>query len=158
VQFIPQHIVFRLICCVMFCYEIYFCDIRHWPPLWSSGQCFWLQIQRSRVQFLALPDFLRSRGSGTGSTQPCEDNWGVTWMKKYWLRSRKPEINGRGNLLLWPHNTLYPRKLALTSLTSSSCSVGIVRLQIKAMEFSCGHYWPIVPAPDDRWWWLWRNW
>jgi hypothetical protein len=22
----------------------------------------------------------------------------------------------------------------------------------------CGHYWPIVRAPDDRWWWLWRNW
>jgi hypothetical protein len=22
----------------------------------------------------------------------------------------------------------------------------------------CRHYWPIVPAPDDRWWWLWRNW
>jgi hypothetical protein len=22
----------------------------------------------------------------------------------------------------------------------------------------CGHYWPIVPAPNDRWWWLWRNW
>jgi hypothetical protein len=22
----------------------------------------------------------------------------------------------------------------------------------------CGHYWPIVPAPDDRWGWLWRNW
>jgi hypothetical protein len=22
----------------------------------------------------------------------------------------------------------------------------------------CGHYWPIVPAPDDRWWWLWHNW
>jgi hypothetical protein len=22
----------------------------------------------------------------------------------------------------------------------------------------CGHYWSIVPAPDDRWWWLWRNW
>jgi hypothetical protein len=21
----------------------------------------------------------------------------------------------------------------------------------------CGHYWPVVPAPDDRWWWLWRN-
>jgi hypothetical protein len=18
----------------------------------------------------------------------------------------------------------------------------------------CGHYWPILPAPDDRWWWL----
>ena len=24
---------------------------------WSSGQSFWLQIQRSRVRFPALPDF-----------------------------------------------------------------------------------------------------
>ena len=38
------------------------------PPLWSSGQSFWLQIQRSRVRFPALPDFLSSIGSGTGST------------------------------------------------------------------------------------------
>jgi hypothetical protein len=22
----------------------------------------------------------------------------------------------------------------------------------------CGRYWPIVPTPGDRWWWLWRNW
>jgi hypothetical protein len=22
----------------------------------------------------------------------------------------------------------------------------------------CGHYWPIVLAPDNRWWLLWRNW
>jgi hypothetical protein len=42
------------------------------PPLWSSGQSFWLQIQRSRVRFPALPDFLSSSGSGTGSTQPRE--------------------------------------------------------------------------------------
>jgi hypothetical protein len=40
------------------------------PPLWSSGQSFWLQIQRSWVRFPALPDFLGSSGSGTGSTQP----------------------------------------------------------------------------------------
>ena len=45
-----------------------------WPPLWSSGQSFWLQIQRSRVRFPALPDFLSSSGSGTGSTQPREVN------------------------------------------------------------------------------------
>jgi hypothetical protein len=38
------------------------------PPLWSSGQSYWLQIQRSRFRFPALPDFLRSSGSGTGST------------------------------------------------------------------------------------------
>ena len=44
------------------------------PPLWSSGQSFWLQIQRSRVRFPALPDFLSSSGSGTESTQPREVN------------------------------------------------------------------------------------
>jgi hypothetical protein len=42
------------------------------PPLWSSGQSFWLQIQTSRVRFPALPDFLSSSGSGTGSTQARE--------------------------------------------------------------------------------------
>jgi len=44
------------------------------PPLWSSGQSFWLQIQRSRLRFPALPDFLSSSGSGTGSTEPREIN------------------------------------------------------------------------------------
>jgi hypothetical protein len=53
-----------------------------WLPLSSSGQSFWLQIHRSRVWFQVLPDFLRSRGSGTGPTQPHEDNWGATCMKK----------------------------------------------------------------------------
>ena len=44
------------------------------PSLWSSGQSFWLQIRRSRVRFPALPDFLSSSGSGTGSIQPREVN------------------------------------------------------------------------------------
>ena len=44
------------------------------PPVWSSGQSFWLQMQRSRVRFPALLDFLSSSGSGTGSTQPREVN------------------------------------------------------------------------------------
>jgi hypothetical protein len=36
------------------------------PPLWSGDQSSWLQIQRSRVRFPVLPDFLRSSGSGAG--------------------------------------------------------------------------------------------
>jgi hypothetical protein len=43
------------------------------PRLWSSGQNFWLLTQSSLVRFPALPDFLSSSGSGTGSTQPRED-------------------------------------------------------------------------------------
>jgi hypothetical protein len=35
----------------------------NWSPLWSSGQSSWLQIQRTRVRFTALPDFLNSSGS-----------------------------------------------------------------------------------------------
>jgi hypothetical protein len=41
---------------------------------------------------------------------------------------------GREDPLRWPHYTLYPQKLALTSPTSGGCSVGIVRLRTKATE------------------------
>jgi hypothetical protein len=40
------------------------------------------------------------------------------------------------NSLRSPRNTLYPHKLALTSLTNGGRSVGIVRLRSKATEFS----------------------
>jgi hypothetical protein len=39
------------------------------PPLWSSGQSSWLLTQGSPLTILALPDFLSSSESGTGSTQ-----------------------------------------------------------------------------------------
>jgi len=54
--------------------QIFVVVVRVRPPLWSSGQSLWLQIQRSRVRSPALPDFLSSCGSGTGSTQPREVN------------------------------------------------------------------------------------
>jgi hypothetical protein len=55
--------------------DILQCFVNIWPPLW-------LQIQRFRVRFPALPDFLRSDGSGTGSTHPREDKWRATWVEK----------------------------------------------------------------------------
>ena len=59
---------------VLFVFQLFYVLFVFGPPLWSSGQSFWLQIQRSRVRFPALPDFLSSSGSGTGSTQPREVN------------------------------------------------------------------------------------
>jgi hypothetical protein len=48
----------------------------------------------------------------------------------------KTEINGRGNSLRWPRNTLHQQRLALTSPTSGGHSLGIVRLRTTATEFS----------------------
>jgi hypothetical protein len=52
------------------------------PHLSSSVQSSWLQIQRPRGWFPALPDFLRGSGSVTGSTQLRKYNWGATWKEK----------------------------------------------------------------------------
>jgi hypothetical protein len=46
----------------------------------------------------------------------------------------KTEINGRGDSLRWPRDTLYLLKLAITSPTSGGRSVGIVRWRTKAPE------------------------
>jgi hypothetical protein len=44
----------------------------------TASVIYWSQFLATdpevRVRFPALPDFLRSSGSGTGSTQPCEYN------------------------------------------------------------------------------------
>jgi hypothetical protein len=47
------------------------------PPLWSSGQSSWLQIRRRGFDSRHYQK--KSSGSGTGSTQPREYNWGATW-------------------------------------------------------------------------------
>jgi len=60
------------IMCKHLLFSLYVMYDNNRPPLWSSGQSFWLQIQRSRVRSPARPDFLSSGGSGTGSTQPRE--------------------------------------------------------------------------------------
>jgi hypothetical protein len=79
--------------------------------------------------------FLRSSGSGTGLTQPREDNWGATWKESSGSGLEKTEINGRGGSLRCPCDTLYPPKLALSSPTKGGRSAGIVRWRTKDLEF-----------------------
>jgi hypothetical protein len=74
------HLILRVLEIVFFIFILKDAKIKR--PLWSSDQSSWLQIQRSRVRFPALLCFLRNNGPGTWSTQPREDNWGATWMKK----------------------------------------------------------------------------
>jgi hypothetical protein len=116
----------------MFFMDFYCLCIEWWPPLWSSDHGSWLQVQ-VRVRFPAQPDFLRS-GSGTGSTQPRNYNWGATWKKS---SSSGLEIReyGHRDPLRWPRGTLYPQKLALTSPTCGGRPVGIGFLQAQATEF-----------------------
>jgi hypothetical protein len=86
-------------------------------------------LATDQVRFPVLPDFLRSSGSGTGSTQPYEYNEGATSKKKQQLRSRKSEY-GLRDPSRWPRGTLYPQKLGLISPTSSG-----------TFEFVAGDQW-----------------
>jgi hypothetical protein len=71
---------------------------------------------RGQIRFPALPDFLRSSGSGTGSTQPREYNWGATWKKEIFLFSTatRPAVGPTQPPLHWE-----PRSQIHVFLTSA---------------------------------------
>jgi hypothetical protein len=108
------------------------------PPLWSCGQSSWLQIQRSGFDSWGYQIFWEVvSGSGTLKRGP------------FSLVNTIEELRGRNNsgsgLEIWEYGhsdlsrwpcTLYLQKLALTSLTSGSHLVGIVRSRSEATEFS----------------------
>jgi hypothetical protein len=48
---------------------------------------------------------------------------------------RSSSLIGRGDPLLWSHDTLYPQELSLTPPISGGRSIGIVRSRTKATQF-----------------------
>jgi hypothetical protein len=86
-----------------------------------------------RVRFQVLPDFLRSSGSGTVSTQHRKYNWRATWNKRSCSGLEFREYC-RGAPLRWLCDTLCLQKLALTSPTSFGHTVSTVRSRTKATE------------------------
>jgi hypothetical protein len=106
-----------------------------WPPLWFSGQSSWLQIQRSEFDSRNYQIFWEVEGLERGPLSL------VSTIEE--LLGRKSSGSGleswnhdRRDPPRWTRDTLYKQKLALTSPTSGGRSVGIVRSQTQATEFS----------------------
>jgi hypothetical protein len=116
--------------------NILYVFIHAWPPLWSSGQSSWLQIQRSRYDSRRYQIFWEAVGLERGPLS---------------LESTIEELLGRNSsgsgvesreygcrdMSRWPRGTLCLHKLALNSTTSGGRSVDIVGLSTQTMEFVC---------------------
>jgi hypothetical protein len=87
------------------------------PPLWSCGQSSWLQIQRSVFDSRRYQIFWEVVGLERGplSLVSATEELHERNSSGFGLESRE---YGRRDPSRWPCGTLYPQKLALTSLTS----------------------------------------
>jgi hypothetical protein len=104
------------------------------PPLWSSGQSSWLQIQRSSFdsQRYQISREVVSLERGPLSLVSTIDELLGRKSSGSGLENRE---YGRRDPSHWPRGTLYPQKLALTSPASGGRSVGIVSSRTQATVF-----------------------
>jgi hypothetical protein len=115
---------------------IYICYVEESrPPLWSSGHSSWLEIQRSGLDTRRYQIFWEVMGLERGPLSFVSTTEKLLGRKhsRSGLENRK---YGRGDTLHWPRDTLYPQKLAPTSLTSGDRSDGIVFSRTQATEIS----------------------
>jgi hypothetical protein len=122
------------------------------PLLWSSGRRSWIQFQRSLVRFPALSNFLKSNVSRTVSTQPCDDDWGATWMKNYRLRSRKQTWSAMG-IRYSDHSTSAHKSWHWTPWRTGPLSRYSSLADVRAKEFvSCFNKWRLEMANVGKYW------
>jgi hypothetical protein len=103
--------------------------------LWSSGQSSWLQIQRSVFDSRRYQIFWEVVGLERGPLSLVSTIEELLERKSSGFGLENREY-GRRVPLWWLRNPIYPQKLTLTSSTSCSLSIGIVRSRTKATEFS----------------------
>jgi hypothetical protein len=108
-----------------------------WPPLWSSGQSSWLQIQRSEIDSRRCQIFWEVVGPEGGplSFVNTIEELLDTKSSGSGLESRE---YGRGDQQRWPRDTLYPQKLALTSAA-----------QLIGLRYSNR----AIPTPNEKYVW-----
>jgi hypothetical protein len=109
-------------------------SLQAWPPLSSSGQSSWLQIQRSGFDFRRYQIFWEVVGLEQGPLSLVSTIEELLEKKSgSGLQSRE---YGRKDPWRWPRGSLHPPNLALTSPTTGGRSVGIVRSRTQATEFT----------------------
>jgi hypothetical protein len=105
----------------------------YWPPLWSSGQSSWLQIQRSGFDSWCYQIIWEIVGLERGPLSLVNTTEELLERKSSGSGLEIREYDRR-DPSRWPRGTLYKQQLALTSPTSGGRSVGIVRSRIQATE------------------------
>jgi hypothetical protein len=104
------------------------------PPLWSSSQSFWLQIQKSEFDSRRYQIFWEVVGLKRGPLSLVGTIEELLGRKSSGSGLENREYGSR-DPSRWPRGTLYPQSLALTSRTRGGHSVGIVRSRTKDMEY-----------------------
>jgi hypothetical protein len=105
------------------------------PPLWSSDQSSWQQIQRSGFDSRRYQVFWEVLSLERGPLSLVSTTEELLERKSSGSGLENREY-GRREPSRWPRGTLYPQNLALISPTSGGRSVDIVRSRAQATQFS----------------------
>jgi hypothetical protein len=106
----------------------------YWPPLWSSGQSSWLQIQRSGFDSQHYQIFWEVVGLERGPLSLVSTIEELLRRKNSGSSLESQECSCR-DPSRWPRGTLYPQKLELTWPRNGGRLVGLVCSLTQATEF-----------------------
>jgi hypothetical protein len=115
---------------------IYICYVEeNRPPLWSTHQSSWLQIQMPEFDSRRYQIFWEAVSLERSPLSLVSTNEELLGRKSSGSSLEIREYGHKGSSL-WPRGNLYVQKLTLNSPTNGDRSVGTVRSDTQATEFS----------------------